>query len=224
MNTEDSPPSRWQQLYSSSRNDVETSSNRQSQWQKIIHNVDEQEDDEVVITSWLDSIPSSSNSRHESSTPTTLHYDMNTFENELLLQTRTEEYEADKIINDLELMIRNHDEDLMDSILESQRHQDAISEFRTKKKARSFLCAWNSYTKSQLSQRQFISQAVNDMICHNMLARSFRVWKKHWKEYCDEVGELVLGQKRKRTGRHFCAWVNEICIQSQTTRVRFFQY
>lgn len=78
----------------------------------------------------------------------------------------------------MEHIIRDNDNDLIESsIIESQKHHDLISQYRREKKARSLLQEWKHFTKSQLSRRQFVLDACNDLRSHNLKSNTFKPWK-----------------------------------------------
>ena len=211
MIDDSSPPSRWQRLYSSSLNDVEPSNALGS----LEIDISDQDDNES-ITAWLENFPSS-----ESESPKTpLQYDAHRTNLDRDLMYSKEENDADKILDDLELMIRDHDDDFMETILESQRHQDAISQFHTEKRARMFLREWNDYSKSQSSRRQFLFDALNDMVSHHTTTRTFKAWKEIWKKKYFIVEEFKKEQRRKRMGQCLCAWASVMQIQSEKIKVR----
>jgi hypothetical protein len=213
MDYESSPPSRWQQLYPSSHHDAENSDDFQSY--ELDVDFDDY-DNEASVTQWLQNM--------ESKEPEmSLQY--NTYKNELL--DSIEENEADKIMNDLDHILRTHeqqheqdDELMMEHILDSKRHQEGILQYRTKKKIQSLLCQWRAYTKSQLSNRKVMSDALNNKRCYNLKSMTFKSWTEVWFKKRSIVEEF-LSDRRKKLLRHcLCAWTENVSNEFKSIKVR----
>ena len=181
----------------------------------------DQNDDEESVTAWLE------NMQIDHVTETALHHNTDT---ELYVDTTSihenkytiEDKEADRILDYMENIMRdenNYDDDLIESIIESQKHQDEISKYRREKKARSIIQEWRGFAESQSSRRQFLFDVIKDLRYHHLISNTFQPWKDLMLQKRSIVEELIGQQKRKIMCRVFCTWTNQMRFEVQTIKV-----
>ena len=181
---ERSQKSRWQHLYGSS----ELTNEIQSCKGSFMNCITESFEDSSQVEEWFDSLHLC---RVDDRNHNIYPYHMETTI-QLMHPTNNEEDEAQRIIDDLEHMIRDNDDDLMESILESERHKQELHQFRCEKKAQKCLHQWNLYTKNMNSRRDLIATAVEDRRFHHITLNIFQSWKT----VCKDADDLVNNFKR----------------------------
>lgn len=193
-----SPPrSRWQQLYSSSNTASDNC------W---ISNHDHLDDEDKSMTEWLKHVQS-----NEVDNFLMDEKDVHS----LVPPDDLEDKEADRILEYMEsVMCEHHDEDLIESVIESQQHREAILQYRIENKTKLVMRQWNHYTQSQISNRQFVIMTITDMCNHHLKSNIFMNWKELYVQSCSMVHQCILKF-------YLRAWVDQIQYLATSLQVRW---
>lgn len=198
--------SRWQKLYSSS------SLSSSNKIQRSIHSTCEgAEEDDESVTAWLDNF--------QSGDIDISHYENHKYGDSPIKIGNYDE--ADRILDYMDTIFHDddNDADLIESILESQRHKDAIIQHHIEKKSRSLLQHWKHYTKAQTTRRQFAIDICNSLISRHLISKIFKLWKYRIQNICSILSSIIAAKKTKMVGLLFCSWANQIWSQSQNLKV-----
>ena len=201
--------SRWQQLYGS------TSCNEESRNELSMMKVQDSFEDSEIINEWFD---------HLNVKPKDQDEFVCEVQQSIQLVGSNDEDEAEKILDDLEDMIREHDYDLMESILESDRHQKAIAQFRYEENARKCLRQWNKYTKGRIVYLQFATSVIQDKRFHHFISTSFNKWLASLKESITLTNEFKHLRQQKFLRNILRIWVEERKQQLKASQVRNLCY
>lgn len=201
--------SRWQQLYGSA------SINEKSRNELSIQKIQESFEDSESVNEWFDDLNFKLKDQDD------LVFEI---KNPIQLVSSKDEDEAEKILDDLEDMIREHDYDLMESILESDRHQQAIAQFRNEENARNCLRQWKNYTKGRIVKLQFAASVIQDKRFHYIKSKSFNKWLESLRESSAFTNDFKQLQQQKLLRNILRVWAEEIKQQVKASQVRKLLY
>ncbi len=212
---ESSNQSRWRQLYGS----ASKHNNAESCDDSSLICITDSFEDSNQMREWFDNLDANRITDQIESYPFNTE---DTFQNTIQLIHSYDEDDPQRILDDVQDMIQqlDDDDDLMDSILESDRHQQAMIQFRREKKAKQCLRQWNLYTKTRMADLQFIATAIEDRRDHNIVLNCFQSWKKVQKQSNDFVNGFKRSKWNKLLRCIVKAWAYKIQEQMVILKVR----
>ncbi len=141
---------------------------------------------------------------------------------DILHEVEIEDNEAKRILDYMDRILVDcnyYDDEMISSIIDSQKQQYDINRFYQEKQSRSILKTWKCYTKSQAERREFIIDRCRDMINHKLLSVSFEEWKSLFQKRREMTENKIQTLQRKMMDYCFCSWANVMWSQLQTVKV-----
>ncbi len=128
--------------------------------------------------------------------------------------------EAMKILDDLEGIIRDHDDKLMETVLTSDRHDQVVSRFRSEKVARECIRRWHDYTKNNIARLNFLVTAVEDRRVYSLISTSFQIWRNACQVSITLIKQFQLKQQKQLLKRVLWFWQDKILEELKASKVR----
>jgi len=127
--------------------------------------------------------------------------------------------EADRIIDYMDVILRDNDDSVIDYVIETENHNDRLIKHHLEKRCLLIVKQWSNFTKAQKAKHQFITDRIDDMVKYHIESSSFKAWNKCTRNTRVLVEEKIFLGMKQRMEYIFNSWVNRYKSQLQELKV-----